>query len=228
GAGGGAAACVRGRGVGRVRRHDDLGSVEPQVFPASWPASWPASSSTRRGFGLDEGEVACRAGSSSRLWFLEDALNQDPSQDRSFVSGLGKLAHRAGPDGLLLPARFAALLNRKSSEFRTQPSPLRVRLENPRAYKRIDPEGSFIPAEVEGELRVEEKPAQPSLVAVAVNGVIRGVTATFSSGEGAARFLVIVPEASFTKGSNRIDFFLVTGSEDEPRLEKLQRIPWRR
>lgn len=97
-------------------------------------------------------------------------------------------------------------------------------------YGRVDPASGSVPAEVTGQLNLAVgAPAQPA-VAVAVNGVIGGISETFrerrirgtSQPQGPAdKFAAITPDTLFRKGANRLELFLVDTSSGHNRLRPL-------
>jgi hypothetical protein len=87
------------------------------------------------------------------------------------------------------------------------------------AYDRVNLRSSTFPAWVTGHL--EGMPAGRDL-AVAVNGRIAAVTRSFRLATGnETLFAVMVPEASFRTGRNRVELFEVLRAGTEVRLRRL-------
>ena len=84
-----------------------------------------------------------------------------------------------------------------------------------------------VPAQVSGQLisRAPGGPARPVL-AIAVNGVIGGVSETFASGRSPpTRFSAMVSDTLLRPGGNRLQLFLVDADAGQPRLRPLTLIP---
>jgi Sulfatase len=104
----------------------------------------------------------------------------------------------------------------------TSPSKLRVALEHPDAYKSVDPGAAVVPALVEGKLTGAADGGER--VAVAVNGVIRGVATPYRSG-GELRFGAFVPASSFKRGGNDVAIFAISGAGLTRRLSPVAAVP---
>jgi arylsulfatase A-like enzyme len=94
-------------------------------------------------------------------------------------------------------------------------------------YDRVDPASGWVPAQVSGQLtsQVPGVPARP-VVAVAVNGVIGGVSDTFASGRSPpTRFSAMISDSLLRPGGNRLQLFLVDPAGGEQRLRPLTLIP---
>jgi hypothetical protein len=88
-------------------------------------------------------------------------------------------------------------------------SPFAVRLDDRSAYDEVDPDSDFVPAHVTGSLEAEAIPEDALDLAVAVNGVVRAVTRSFSHRGQTARFTAMLPEQAFGRGRNQIEVLLV-------------------
>jgi hypothetical protein len=88
-------------------------------------------------------------------------------------------------------------------------SPFAVRLDDRSAYDEVDPDSDFVPAHVTGSLEAEAIPEDTLDLAVAVNGVVRAVTRSFSHRGQMARFTAMLPEQAFGRGRNEIEVLLV-------------------
>jgi arylsulfatase A-like enzyme len=90
-------------------------------------------------------------------------------------------------------------------------------------YRHVDPASGRVPAHVGGQLTrtAPGTPARPS-VAVAVNGVIGGVSGTFASGDSPPTwFAAMVPDTLFRPGDNELQLFLLDGAGGQQRLRPL-------
>ncbi len=86
-------------------------------------------------------------------------------------------------------------------------------IENSQQYDNIKLDRKVLPARVLG--RVEPPSlAEPSYVAVVLNGVVRAITRTQKDGAGGMRFTAMLPDSSLKAGKNDIQaFFLVEPEE---------------
>jgi hypothetical protein len=90
-------------------------------------------------------------------------------------------------------------------------------------YRRVDPDSGLVPAQVGGQLTTIAAgvPARP-LLAVAVNGVIGGVSETFSSGGSPPTwFSAMVPDTLLRPGGNQLQLFVVETAGGRQRLRPL-------
>jgi hypothetical protein len=97
-------------------------------------------------------------------------------------------------------------------------------------FRGVDPDGGSVPAMVTGQVSLAAgAPARPA-VAVAVNGVIGGVSELFKEerdNQGSQpkgprdKFAAMAPDTLFRKGDNRLELFLVDTSGGRVRLRPL-------
>jgi hypothetical protein len=90
-------------------------------------------------------------------------------------------------------------------------------------YRRIDPGSGQVPAQVSGQLtRVATGlPARPA-VAVALNGVITGMSETFTLGDDSSIwFSTMASDSLMRRGENRLELFLVDTTGGPRRLRPL-------
>jgi len=126
----------------------------------------------------------------------------------------------AKPDGLFKIGPHNNLVGQHvMSAGVTKESGVGLELDLASCYERVDPEAGFVPAHITGRLHLSESKGSPLNLAIAVNGMIRAVTRTFDNEGGEAKFSAIVPEASFHKGKNEVEVFVV--SEGDGRLQLL-------
>lgn len=86
-----------------------------------------------------------------------------------------------------------------------------IRLNHPAAFQSVDPNSGFLPTFISGTVEGVSPPSGTRLL-VAVNHIICGVTPVIvvSSGTGPITGLrVFVPESSFQKGKNAVEFFQI-------------------
>ena len=117
---------------------------------------------------------------------------------------------------------FSALVGRKVKQVaNTGPSHFELDLEGDWSLGEVDLEGRFIPVPVSGRI----DPGSGSLsrldLAVAVNGVIEAVTQTYE-GRGSS-FTAMVPGTAFKAGSNQVEVFVISESEDRPSLASIRK-----
>jgi hypothetical protein len=96
-----------------------------------------------------------------------------------------------------------------------------------RDYDHVDPASGWVPAQVSGQLINPAPGGQPRpVVAIAVNGVIGGVSDTFASGRSPpTRFSAMVADNLLRPGGNRLQLFLVDAGAAQQRLRPLTLIP---
>jgi hypothetical protein len=90
-------------------------------------------------------------------------------------------------------------------------------------YGRVDPSSGLVPAQVSGQLTsvAGGLPARPA-VAVALNGVISGMSETFTSGEDPRIwFSAMASDSLVRRGENRLELFLVETAGGQRRLRPL-------
>jgi hypothetical protein len=90
-------------------------------------------------------------------------------------------------------------------------------------YRRVDPASRSVPAHVGGQLitTTPDMPPRPA-VAVAVNGVIGGVSETFASGDASPTwFAAMVPDTLLRQGGNDLQLFLLDDTGGQQRLRPL-------
>jgi hypothetical protein len=127
--------------------------------------------------------------------------------------------------------RFGDLVGKRPAQVGLEPAAGgSAKLDDLRDFRGVDPEGGTVPAQVTGQVSLPAgAPARPA-VAVAVNGVIGGVSELFkeerdergSEPKGPRdKFAAMTPDTLFKKGDNRIEVFLVDASGGRLRLRPL-------
>ena len=100
---------------------------------------------------------------------------------------------------------------------------LELKLKEEWSFAEVDPDGPFVPAHIVGRINAGRGAAERLYLAVAVNGGIEAVTRTYKGPEGPWSFTAMVPETVFRAGSNRVEVFVISGSEDRPSLASLRK-----
>jgi Sulfatase len=90
-------------------------------------------------------------------------------------------------------------------------------------YRHIDPSSGTVPAHVAGQL-ARTTPGMPSrpAIAIAVNGVIGGVSQTFASVDSPSTwFSAMIPDTLLRPGDNELQLFLLDTADGRQRLHRL-------
>lgn len=151
----------------------------------------------------------------SRL-ILEKATDQS-SEDRP-EEILKRRASGAGPDLILPPTAFSELLGMQEEELEAKKAEFWVEVERPELYDSIDPQDTFVPAEVLGRVYSSKPLPEGAQLLVTLNGVTSSVVSFFGEGTGERRFVSVLPERNFVKGVNRLSFYLVWREEGQHRV----------
>jgi hypothetical protein len=77
---------------------------------------------------------------------------------------------------------------------------------------------AIVPSFFEGRVLTREPSDPPTVVAIAVNGIIQSVTRTHRLDGFRDRFAAMVPESSFHPGKNDVQIFVVTGEDPDWQL----------
>lgn len=200
------------KGNPQVRCFAHFGDRITEVsYPMSFP--WPIQSNGReetRSSALDQ---TCSIGQEApRSYLITRSVSpetlMETSRPNDFVIGLRELAWDADENGLFKIGPSVSLVGKPLNRVHvTEQRGLHIELDEPRLYKEVDLDASFIPAAIEGWISAKNV---IEFVAIAVNGTLRVVTPTFDGPEGRRRFQAIVPEESFLSGSNQVQAFAVT------------------
>jgi Sulfatase len=127
--------------------------------------------------------------------------------------------------------RFADLVGRRPAQVGVEPAAGgSAKVDRLGDFRGVDPGGGTVPAMVTGQVSLAPgAPARPA-VAVAVNGVIGGVSELFKEvrdNQGSQpkgprdKFAAMAPDTLFKKGDNRLELFLVDASGGTVRLRPL-------
>jgi Sulfatase len=127
--------------------------------------------------------------------------------------------------------RFADLVGRRPDQVGVDPAAGgSAKVDRLGDFRGVDPDGGTVPAMVTGQVSLAAgAPARPA-VAVAVNGVIGGVSELFKEvrdNQGSQpkgprdKFAAMTPDTLFKNGDNRLELFLVDASGGTVRLRPL-------
>jgi hypothetical protein len=115
------------------------------------------------------------------------------------------------------PGPYGDLVGRRVSDLPSDPAGQgTVTLASPEAFDSVDPEAGFVPGAIRARFSGLGA-GEP--IAVAVNGRIATVTATYPAGEG-TRALAVVPPTAFKPGVNSVQVLSI-GAGSPPRLGPL-------
>ena len=110
----------------------------------------------------------------------------------------------------LAPPGYAALLGGAVWDLDVAAgAAVSVRLDRPADYVDLDPAADPFPALLTGRVTFSAAATGEEILAVAVDGVVRGVTRTFDPEERDARFQVMLPPAAFTTPAPHIEVLVV-------------------
>jgi hypothetical protein len=123
------------------------------------------------------------------------------------------------------------LVGRKASQIGIEPASAgSAKVEKLAEYAKVDPGGGTVPAQVAGQVSLAAGVPSRPVVAVAVNGVIAGVSETFREVRDAQgsqpkgppdKFSAIAMDTLFKKGDNRLELFVIDDSGGKLRLRPL-------
>ena len=141
----------------------------------------------------------------------------------TWVAGTATRLGTGDWESLFEIGQFRELLGRLASDFRGGDRPPKeppFELDRADEYATVDPSATYQPVHLTGRLIVP-KEESPTSLAVAINGVVRGVTETFIDGES-VRFTCLLPRGALTAGENDIEVLRITGSPGAPRVRRLR------
>jgi hypothetical protein len=117
----------------------------------------------------------------------------------------------------------ADLVGRRVGELPVAASGGTAQVSGLSEYRQVDPASGRVPAWVAGRI-TRAAPGLPErpIVLAAINGVVGGVSETFSSaGSDPTWFSAMVPDTLMRKGDNQLQLFLLDPSGGQPRLRPL-------
>jgi hypothetical protein len=129
---------------------------------------------------------------------------------------------------LFTKRRYQALVGRSVQQLSIAgASPLHATLDLTQQSFDVRSPARFVPAHITGTLTGgAERVAEQDILAVAINGTIQDVMHCFLGPQEKERFSLLVPENAFQIGSNEPAFFLISGRETAPQLERVN-FSWR-
>jgi hypothetical protein len=119
------------------------------------------------------------------------------------------------------PPRFADLVGRPVADFRVLDTPATVDIGFSGMYAAFNPDADGVPFEVSGQLHDARTKVAPTYLAVAVNGVVRAVTRTWTLRPGG--WMATPPLDAWRRGANSLDVFTIEEIAGEPVLGRLSR-----
>ena len=136
-----------------------------------------------------------------------------------------------GYEGWFQSGRFADLVGKRPGQVGVDPTAAgTAKVEQRADYRRVDPGSGLVPAQVTGQVSLAAGVSARPAVAVAVNGVIAGVSETFRERRDARgsqpvgppdKFSAMALDTLFKKGDNRLELFVVESSGGRVRLRPL-------
>ena len=162
-------------------------------------------------------------------WFYQRpgdrAVLEGPGNRAIAFKGLSDQVVRVGDDYLdwFKLGPDADLVGRRVQDLAVGSGGGKARVIGLDDYRRIDPSTGLVPAQVGGQLTsvAAGLPARPA-VAVALNGVIGGMSETFPSGDDPTTwFSTMVSDSLMRPGENKLELFLVDTTSGTRRLRPL-------
>ena len=193
---------------------DNFGKL---IYPPDYP--WHESPQPAKGPRTYASSCDPEASTSYLVQEAAGEVQAEPSaEDEGFFDKLKERAAKSGSELLIPPLAFSGLLGVREDELEIQKSSFQVELEAPELCSSVDPEGTFIPAEVAGKIVESRDIPTGAQLLVVLNGVVSNIVPLFQDVDGQMRFLAVLPERSFAKGSNRLSFYLIWKIGDQIRL----------
>jgi Sulfatase len=172
----------------------------------------------------------------SKWFFSKPGRRQElpgPENQAKALAGVTDQLVRAGNGyaGWFQFGPHGDLVGRRPGEVGVDPASAgSARVEKLAEYRRVDPDSGLVPAQVSGQVSLAAGvPGRPA-VAVAVNGVVAGVSETFRERRDAKgsqpvgppdKFSALTLDTVFRKGENRLELFVIDDSGGRVRLRPL-------
>lgn len=138
---------------------------------------------------------------------------------------LALFGNRTGVDGLFRIGRNHELIGVRISELDiVDKEGIICFLDQETLFTDVDPDASFIPAQITGRLVPSRYTQDPVYLLVAINGVVSAVSRTFQDEGGETRFFFMAPEKAFRTGINHVE---ILEAAEEKGGFKLYRLPQR-
>jgi hypothetical protein len=131
-----------------------------------------------------------------------------------------KLELFGGPENVYrIPrTRFMALIGQPLGQLRIEQGGGRVAVESLSSFENVDPGADAVPFDIAGRLAQRTAADGTTAVAVAVNGIVRAVTRTWS--DTPRRWIATLPPDAWRKGRNQVEIYVVEGEESSPVLRR--------
>jgi Sulfatase len=172
----------------------------------------------------------------SKWFFSKPGQRQEfpgPENQAKALAGVTDEMVRAG-DGYPGWFQFGPhgdLVGRRPGEVGVDPASAgSARVEKLAEYRRVDPGSGLVPAQVSGQVSLATGVPDRPAVAVAVNGVVAGVSETFRERRDAKgsqpvgppdKFSALTLDTVYRKGENRLELFVIDDSGGRVRLRPL-------
>lgn len=126
----------------------------------------------------------------------------------------------ADPDGIFRIGPHPELIGREIADLMlTDASAIELELHR-FGTRHSDDRDEVVPCYFEGRVVVPHSIPEPIQIAVAINGIIRGVTRTYELNLRRENWAILVPEQAFRVGENDVQFYAISGQAPELRLNR--------
>lgn len=124
---------------------------------------------------------------------------------------IGKFGGGRSPERMFRLGPHSELIGRPAGELRDGPHPRwKPVIDSPGEFRA---EGDFVPCHLTGHVIGDGKPPpRPLALAIAVNGIIRGTTRTYTTAQFRDRWSLMLPEEAFQPGENHVEVFVIADS----------------
>ena len=164
-----------------------------------------------------------RSERSQKLFFTQENDRMERLVSDADLEGMAATVERKislfgsgeDPHSIYRIGRFRSLVGQKIDQVPFAGTlALELELKEEWRFEEVDLDGPFIPAYIVGRINAGRGAAECLSLAVTVNGRIEAVTRTYKGPESPQSFTAMVPETVFKAGSNRVEVFVISGSED--------------
>ena len=171
----------------------------------------------------------------SKWFFSKPGQRQEfpgPENQAKALAGVtDEMVRAGGYPGWFQFGPHADLVGRRPGEVGVDPASAgSARVEQLAEYRRVDPGSGLVPAQVSGQVSLAAGVPDRPAVAVAVNGVVAGVSETFRERRDAKgsqpvgppdKFSALTLDTVYRKGENRLELFVIDDSGGRVRLRPL-------
>ena len=135
---------------------------------------------------------------------------------------LALFGNRPGVDGIFKIGKYKELIDTPLFDLKIEiKKGISSVLDQETLFIDVDPDASFIPAQITGRLLPNQYTQEPVYLLVAINGVISAVSRTFQDESGESRFFFMAPEKAFRKGSNQVEILEVSGEKEDLKFYRM-------